>query len=190
MTEPTSSGPTADLTVAQHVVDGLRLAGIDTLFCLPGVQNDDFFDAMVDAPDIAPIVTRHEQGAAYMAMGAAQVTGRPAACSVVPGPGLLNAGAALSSAYWSNARVLAIVGEIATSTQGRGFGVLHELPDQHVVLQQVTKHATILDDPTTAVAQLQGALDAVASARPRPVSIEVPVDRWTSPAAGTSMHRS
>ena len=113
MTDPTSKGPAADLTVAQHVVDGLRLTGIDTLFCLPGVQNDDFFDAMVDAPDIAPIVTRHEQGAAYMAMGAAQVTGRPAACCVVPGPGLLNAGAALSSAYWSNARVLAIVGEIA-----------------------------------------------------------------------------
>ena len=39
------------------------------------MQNDDFFDALVDAPDIRPVVTRHEQGAAYMAMGAAQVTG-------------------------------------------------------------------------------------------------------------------
>ena len=171
-------------TVAQHVVDGLRLAGIDTLYCLPGVQNDDFFNALVDAPDITPIVTRHEQGAAYMAMGAAQVTGRPAACSVVPGPGLLNASAALSSAYWSNARVLAVVGEIATTVKGRGFGVLHELPDQHVVLEQVTKHATLIGDPATAVAGVQGALDAVASGRPRPVSIEIPVDPWTSPAAG------
>src|SRR5690606_24985571 len=92
-----------DRTVASHVVDGLRLLGIDALYCLPGVQNDDFFDALVDAPDIAPIVTRHEQAAAYMAMGAAQVTGRPAACCVVPGPGMLNASAALSSAYWGNA---------------------------------------------------------------------------------------
>ena len=85
-------------TIAQHTVDALRLAGIDTLSCLPGVQNDDFFDAVFDADDITPIVARHEQGAAYMALGAAQASGRPAACCVVPGPGLLNASAALTSA--------------------------------------------------------------------------------------------
>lgn len=171
-------------TVAQHVVEALRLTGIDTLYCLPGVQNDDFFDALVDTPEITPIVTRHEQGAAYMAMGAAQATGRPAACSVVPGPGLLNASAALTSAYWANARVLAIVGEIATFQQRRGFGVLHELPDQNAILMQLTKHAAVLDDAADAVADLQSALHALVSDRPRPVSLEVPVDRWRSEAAG------
>jgi acetolactate synthase I/II/III large subunit len=172
-------------TVAAHVVEGLRLLGIDSLYCLPGVQNDDFFDVLVDAPDISPIVTRHEQGAAYMAMGAAQVTGSPAACCVVPGPGMLNASAALSSAYWGNARVLAIVGEIATLQRRRGFGVLHELPNQNAILAQVTKHAALLDDPATAVSDLQSALHALVSDRPRPVSVEVPVDRWRSSAAGT-----
>jgi acetolactate synthase I/II/III large subunit len=173
-----------DATIAQHVVSGLRAMGLDTLFCLPGVQNDDFFDALVDAPDIRPIVARHEQGAAYMAMGASQVDGRPAACCVVPGPGLLNAGAALSSAYWSNARVLAIVGEIPTFARGRGFGVLHELPDQHAIIGQLTKHAALLDDAATATARLQRALDEVVSGRPRPVGIEVPANRWATPAPG------
>ena len=84
-------------TIARHVVEAIRLAGVDTLFCLPGVQNDDFFDTLVDARDIRPIVARHEQGAAYMANGASLVAGRPAAFSVVPGPGLLNAGAALTN---------------------------------------------------------------------------------------------
>ena len=79
-------------TIARQVVEAIRLAGIDTLFCLPGVQNDDFFDALVDASDIRPIVTRHEQGAAYMANGASLVAGKPAAFCVVPGPGMLNAG--------------------------------------------------------------------------------------------------
>lgn len=171
-------------TIAEHVIEGLRQTGMDSLYCLPGVQNDDFFDALVDAPDIAPVVARHEQGAAYMAMGAAQVTGRPAACCVVPGPGMLNASAALSSAYWGNARVLAIVGEIATSQRGRGFGVLHELPDQNAILGQLTKHAALLDDPESAVSDLQAALHSLVSDRPRPVSIEIPVDRWRSPAAG------
>ena len=105
-------------TIARQVVAAIRLAGIDTLFCLPGVQNDDFFDALVDARDIRPIVTRHEQGAAYMANGASLVAGQPTAFCVVPGPGLLNAGAALTSGYWSNARVLAVVGEIAAAARG------------------------------------------------------------------------
>ena len=121
-------------TVADLVIDALRRLGVDTLFCLPGVQNDDFFDRLVDARDIRPVVTRHEQGAAYMAVGAAQVTGRPSAFAVVPGPGLLNTGAALTSGYWSNARALAVVGQIPTTALGRGWGVLHELPDQTAVL--------------------------------------------------------
>ena len=69
-----------DRTIAQHILDGMRANGIRQLFCLPGVQNDPFFDAVVDARDwLEVIVTRHEQGCAYMAMGAAQATGRPAA---------------------------------------------------------------------------------------------------------------
>ena len=171
-------------TVAHRVVEALRLTGIDTLYCLPGVQNDDFFDVLVDATDIAPVVARHEQGTAYMALGAAQVTGRPAACSVVPGPGLLNAAAGLSSAYWGNARVLAVVGEIPTFARGKGFGLLHELPDQHAVVGQVTKHATVLEDGTTATAELQRAIDELVSGRPRPVGVEVPVNRWQAAAPG------
>jgi len=175
----------APLSIAQLTIETLRLAGIDTLFCLPGVQNDDFFGALLDAPDIRPIVTRHEQGAAYMAMGAAQATGRPAAFCVVPGPGMLNAGAALTSAYWGNARVLAIVGEIPSAARGKGYGLLHELEDQHAILAQLTKHATLIDDGATATSQLQTALDELVSGRPRPVSIEVPADRWRTEAAGT-----
>jgi acetolactate synthase-1/2/3 large subunit len=180
MTDPRSDSR----TIARQVVEAIRLAGIDTLFCLPGVQNDDFFDALVDARDIRPIVTRHEQGAAYMANGASLVAGKPAAFCVVPGPGLLNAGAALTSGYWSNARVLAVVGEIATAARGRGFGVLHELVDQHAILAQLTKHAELLDDGPSATKQVQAALDALVSGRPRPVSLEIPVDRWRTPAPG------
>jgi acetolactate synthase-1/2/3 large subunit len=179
-----SADPSVDQSVADHVVEALRLTGCDTLFCLPGVQNDDFFDTLFDADDIAPLVTRHEQGAAYMASGAAQVTGRPAAFSVVPGPGLLNASAALSTAYWTNARVFGVVGEIPTFARGAGFGLLHELPDQNAILRQLTKHAAVLDDPRTAVAELQFAIDRLVGGRPRPVTVEVPVNRWRSPAAG------
>ena len=173
-----------DQTVAHLVVDALRRSNIDQLFCLPGVQNDDFFNALVDAPDIRPIVARHEQGAAYMAMGAAQVTGEPAAFCVVPGPGMLNASGALTSAYWGYARVLAIIGQIAASQQGRNFGSLHDLPDQTKILEQLTKHTAVVHDPATAAATIQQGLDLVHSGLPRPVSVEVPVDVWGQEAPG------
>ena len=172
-------------SVAQLVIDALRASDIDTLFCIPGVQNDDFFNALVDAPDIKPIVTRLEQGAAYMAMGAAQVTGRPAACCVDPGPGMLNAAGALTSAYWGYARVLAIVGQVHSTLRGRNVGTLHDLPDQTEILAQLTKHTAVADDPETAAATIQGAIDTLHSGLPRPVSIEVPVDVWGQQAAGT-----
>jgi acetolactate synthase-1/2/3 large subunit len=190
MSDPTIDRPTIDRptidrpTIADQVVEALRLTGCDTLFCLPGVQNDDFFDTLFDADDIAPVVTRHEQGAAYMATGAAQVTGRPAAFCVVPGPGMLNASAALSTAYWTNARVFGVVGEIATFARGKGYGLLHELPDQNAILRQLTKHAAVLDDPDAAVATLQAAMTELVGERPRPVTVEVPVNRWRSPAPG------
>ncbi len=167
-------------TIADRCVDALTNLGIDQLFCLPGVQNDPFFDALVDAPHIRPIVTRHEQGAAYMALGASQATGRPSAFAVVPGPGLLNAGAALTSAYWAGGRTLAIIGAIPEFQRGRNIGVLHELPDPSAVISQLSKHHAYLVDGAEAVDQLQTAIDAVASGHPRPVAVEVPVDRWLS----------
>jgi acetolactate synthase I/II/III large subunit len=163
----------------------MRATGIRQLFCLPGVQNDPFFDAVVDARDwLEVIVTRHEQGSAYMAMGAAQATGLPTAMCVVPGPGILNASAGLSSACGGGARVLAIVGQIHSPLLGKGFRVLHELDDQPAVLRQVTKHAAIVRDPGTAAEQIQGAFDQLVSGTPRPVAIEVPADLWAKPAPG------
>ncbi len=170
--------------MADLVIDVLRRSNIDTLYCLPGVQNDLFFDALVDARDIRPVVTRHEQGAAYMAMGAAQVTGRPAAFCVVPGPGILNASGALTSAYWGYARVLGVVGQIATWQQGRNFGALHDLDDQTAILEQLTKTSVAIGDPADAVALAQRALDDLHTGVPRPVTIEVPVDVWGKPIDG------
>lgn len=177
--------PPTPATVAGLVIDGLRTSGIDTLYCLPGVQNDDFFDALVDAPDIRPVVARHEQGAAYMALGAAQVTGRPAAFCVVPGPGMLNAAGALTSAYWAYARVWAIVGAIATWAKGRNFGTLHDLPDPTAILDQLTKETVVIDGPEAATRCVQRAVDELHSGLPRPVSLEVPVDVWAKPVSGS-----
>ena len=177
--------PRRSPTVAGLAVEALRAVGVDTLYCLPGVQNDDFFDALVDARDIRPVVTRHEQGAAYMALGAAQATGRPAALCVVPGPGMLNAAAGLTSAYWGNARVLALIGAVPSVWRGRSTGILHDLPDPSAVLRQLTKHTDYIGRGIDAVGVWQQAVDELVSGAPRPVAVEVPVDVWSQPADGS-----
>jgi acetolactate synthase I/II/III large subunit len=77
------------MTTAEATVASLVDHGITTLYALPGVHNDHLFDALYKASDrIAVVHPRHEQGAAYMALGAALATARPQAYAVVPGPGL------------------------------------------------------------------------------------------------------
>ena len=83
------------MTAAEATVSAMLAHGIDTIYALPGVQNDELFAALFKAQDwMRTVHTRHEQGAAYMALGAALATAKPSAYAVVPGPGLLNSAAA------------------------------------------------------------------------------------------------
>jgi len=171
------------MNTAQALVRALIAQGLDTLYCLPGVQNDPFFDALFHHTDrLRPVHARHEQGAAYMALGAALATGRPQAFCVVPGPGFLNAGAALATAYATNSRVLALVGQVPSGAIGRGFGMLHELPDQLAILRGLCKWAERVSGAREAVALTAEAFRQMASGRPRPAGLEVPMDVWAREA--------
>ncbi len=170
-------------TVAQLTVEFLIANGIDNLYCLPGVQNDPFFDALYHRQDaLRPIHTRHEQGAAYMALGAALATGEPQAFSIVPGPGFLNGCAALATAYALNAPVFALIGQIPSNAIGRRGGVLHEIEGQLETLQSLTKHADRVIDGDHAAEQLSTAWRAMLSERQRPAGLEVPADIWNREA--------
>lgn len=165
------------LTGGEAVVQSLIRQGIDTLFALPGVQNDFLFNALYDAQDhIRTVVTRHEQGAAYMALGAALATGKPSAFSVVPGPGFLNATAALSTAYALNEKVLALVGQIPLDSLEKREGVLHEINDQLGILRNLTKWAERVHSPAEAPTVMAEAFRQLRSGRPRPVGVEVPMN--------------
>src|ERR1700758_1707207 len=134
-------------TTAEATVASLLAHGIDTIYALPGVHNDDLFDAMFKAGDrLRTVHTRHEQGAAYMALGAALATNRPQAYTVVPGPGLLHSGAALLTAYGMNAPVLALIGQIPHAEIGRGFGHLHEIRDQAGIIARLVDHGARISE--------------------------------------------
>ncbi len=170
---------TQRLTAAEAAISTMIANGVDTLYCLPGVQNDHFFDALHGAQDkLRPIHTRHEQATAYMALGAAMATGKPQAFSVVPGPGFLNTTAALSTAYACNAPVLAVVGQIQSNTIGQNLGQLHEIPDQLAIMRGLTKWSDRVRSPQEAATLTQEAFRHMRSGRPRPAGIECPIDIW------------
>ena len=172
------------LSTAETVVNMLELNGIDRLFCLPGVQNDPLFDVLFDAKDRMHIVhSRHEQGAAYMALGAALATGRPSAYCVVPGPGFLNTTTALATAQSCGAQVLALIGQIPSACIGRGLGLLHEIPGQFDMLGNLTKWAGQIRAPVQAPGLIDEAFRQLRNGRPGPVGLECPADVWAKTAA-------
>src|SRR6266511_1493139 len=94
------------LSTGQAIARSLIRNGVDTNFGIPGAHTYDFIDALHECRDkIRFIVNRHEQGSGYMAYGYAKSTGRVGAFTCVPGPGVLNAGAALCTAYGAKALV-------------------------------------------------------------------------------------
>lgn len=167
------------MTAAQAAVETLAAHGIDTVYGVPGVHNDPLFDALHGARDrIRVLHARHEATGGYMALGAALATGRPQAFAAVPGPGLLNASAALLTAYGMEAPVLALAGQIPSFAIDRGYGHLHEIPDQLGLLHHVTKHAARITGPHEASARIANALCLALSGRRRPVAVECAIDVW------------
>jgi len=168
---------TRELTGGQALVASLIANGVDTIFALPGVQLDGAFDALYEERDAIRVIhPRHEQAAAYMADGFARTTGKVGVCMVVPGPGLLNASAALSTAYACNSPVLCVTGQIQSDLIEFGRGLLHEIPNQLDMIRSVTKQAERATTPPEIPGLVQRAFAAVKSDRQRPVEIEVPPD--------------
>jgi acetolactate synthase-1/2/3 large subunit len=167
------------LTTAEATVEALIAHGLKTIYALPGVHNDPLFDALFKAADrIRTVHTRHEQGAGYMALGAALATGLPQAYAVVPGPGLLNSAAALLQAHGTNAPVLALIGQIAQAAIGRGYGHLHEIRDQAGIIARLVDFSARIRAAAEAPPLVAAAMRAMRAGRPGPAVLECAIDVW------------
>jgi acetolactate synthase-1/2/3 large subunit len=165
----------------EAIVSGLVAHGVDTVFGLPGAQIYGLFDAFQQA-QLKVIGARHEQACGYMAYGYARSTGRPGVFSVVPGPGVLNVGAALLTAFGSNEPVLCLTGQVPTQFLGKGRGHLHEMPDQLATLRTFVKWADRIEYPDAAPTLVSRAFQEMLSGRRGPVALEMPWDVFTQRA--------
>jgi acetolactate synthase-1/2/3 large subunit len=157
----------------------LAREGVRQIFGVPGVQLDYAVDGLARLPasdQIAYWNTRHEQATSYMADGYSRSTGRIGTCMVVPGPGLLNALAGVSTAFACSSRVLCISGQIPSNAIGRGLGLLHEIPEQSNILRSLTKWSACAEHPSQVAGLVHEAVRQLRSGRPRPVGLEIPPD--------------
>jgi acetolactate synthase-1/2/3 large subunit len=171
-------------TGGEALVDALIAHGVDTVFGLPGAQTYGLFDALHRAqPGVRTIGARHEQACSYMAFGFARSTGRPAVCTVVPGPGILNAGAGLLTAWGCNQPVLCLTGQVPRAFLDQGRGHLHEMADQLGTVSGFTKWVARVEHPAQAPALVSEAFRQMRQGRPGPAVLEMPWDVFTQRAA-------
>ncbi len=173
------------MSAGEAIVKRVRDHGVETIFGIPGAQIYPLFDGM-DRFGIRLVLPRHEQAAAYMAMGSAKSTGRLAVCCVVPGPGVLNASAALCTAMGNCSPLLCLTGEVPSEYQGRGRGHLHELKDQAATLRSIIKNAFQINDSKNINDIVDTAVSTASSGRPGPVAVQMPWDKLAEPAAATT----
>ena len=125
-------------TGARALVDALLREGVDHVFGIPGTQNLAVIDALRDTPQIRFILTRHEQGAAFMAYGFARAAGRPGVVTATEGPGVTNLATAIGAAYRGLVPVISVCGVQESSMRERDAT---QDMDQVTFMRPITKWA-------------------------------------------------
>src|SRR5439155_3642997 len=163
------------MTGGEALARQLVREGVKIVFGLPGVQ---LYGALAGLRDerVRFITTRHEQATTYMADGYARAGGGFGTALVVPGPGLLNAAAGLSTAYAASSPVLMLCGQVPKRNIGRDVGVLHEVNDQMDAIAPVTKWRRRVLEVSDVPGAVRAAVRQLKTGRPRPVHLEFPPD--------------
>jgi 5-guanidino-2-oxopentanoate decarboxylase len=171
----------SERTIGEAFVELLESYGVRTIFGIPGVHNVEMYRALPRSK-INHILTRHEQGAGFMADGYARATGAPGVCFTITGPGLTNILTPLGQA-WSDSSPVFVVSsalDVVDSAQGRGR--LHEMINQHGAAASVTSKAMRAYTSVDVQDAVARAFACFASQRPRPAYLEIPLDLFTEPA--------
>ena len=157
------------------MIEALEREGVEYIFGIPGEENLDLLESLRHSK-IKLVVTRHEQGAGFMADGYARTSGKPGVCFIITGPGMTNITTAMGQAYADSIPMLVISSVQSRSQLGGGRGKLHELPNQGAMIAGVAAFSHTLMSAAELPGVLARAFALFQAGRPRPVHIEIPLD--------------
>lgn len=165
------------MTGAEITIRLLERQGIRRIAGIPGGANLPLYDALSRSESICHVLARHEQGAGFMAQGAARTSGRPAVCFATSGPGATNILTALADAKLDSVPIVCITGQVPSTMIGTD--AFQEV-DTYGMSIPVTKHNFLVWSAEDLFRVIPEAFSIAASGRPGPVLIDIPRDVQTS----------
>jgi len=159
-------------TGVECLMDGLKKAGVETIFGLPGGSVLDIFHKLYESP-FEFVLCRHEQGATHMADGYARATGKVGCCLVTSGPGATNAVTGLATANMDSIPMVCITGQVPSHMIGNDA---FQEADITGITRPITKHNYLVrnvDDLPRIIAE---AFFVAATGKPGPVLVDIPKD--------------
>ncbi len=161
----------------------LEAEGARVVFGIPGGLLHPFFEAVDSDTRFRLVVTKHEEGAAFMADGFARTSGRLAVCAGTAGPGATNLLTGVSCAFADGVPMLVVTGQAASHAIGKGAAQETGREDMDIVamFRPVTKYSAMIPSPAALPSHLRRALRTALTGRPGPVHLNVPVDFWEMP---------
>ncbi len=161
------------LTGAEIFLESLKREGVKTIFALPGGVVLKIFDVLHQQKDIEVVLTRHEQGAGFMAVGSAKATGKPGVALITSGPGMTNVITALADAYMDSVPIVVFSGQVPTALIGNDA---FQEADNIGLSRPCTKYNFLVKDVSDLAATIKEAFYIASTGRPGPVLVDIPKD--------------
>jgi acetolactate synthase-1/2/3 large subunit len=159
-------------TTAELIVECLENEGVTHVFGIPGEENIRFTDA-VSRSSISYVLTRHEQGASFMAEVYGRLTGRAGVCSATLGPGAINLLLGVADAITNSTPLVAISAQVG---MGRSYKESHQGVDLVSMFAPVTKWSALVATPGAVPEMIRKAFKLAQTERPGAVYLAVPED--------------
>lgn len=154
-------------------LEALRCEGVKHVFGYPGGAVLDIFDAILDAPDIEFILSRHEQGAVHAADGYARASGQVGVCLVTSGPGATNTVTGIATACMDSIPIVVFTGQVSTNLIGNDA---FQEADIVGITRPCTKHNYLIKDVADLPRIVKEAFYIASTGRPGPVLVDIPKD--------------
>ena len=175
---PEPEAPPQSRTIARHIADALRAAGVRFAFTVPGESFLGLLDVFEEA-GIRVVATRHEGGAAFMAEAYGQLTGRPAACLGTRAVGASNLAIGIHTARQDSTPMFAIIGGLERSYGDREA---FQAADYAATIGGLAKWAGTIRDADDVAPVMSEAIRQALGGRPGPALISIPEDLFDETA--------
>jgi acetolactate synthase-1/2/3 large subunit len=162
----------ASRTAADLIVQCLEREGVTHVFGIPGEENIRFVEA-ISRSSIRYVLTRHEQGASFMAETYGRLTGHAGVCSATLGPGAINLLLGTADATTNSTPMLALSAQVGMR---RGYKVSHQAVDLVSMFAPVTKWSALVATPGAVPEMIRKAFKLAQTERPGAVYLAVPED--------------